>query len=104
MEHPSFTLGGLCLIGGAMGFARKRSMPSLIAGVSMSALYFTAGYLLKNNMEWGIHTALATSAVLCGAGISRSLKVGFKPVPASLTVLGAASSAYYAYKYTQFYM
>ncbi|KAG7867188.1 hypothetical protein KL918_002627 [Ogataea parapolymorpha] len=64
-----------------MGFARKRSMPSLIAGVSMSALYFTAGYLLKNNMEWGIHTALATSAVLCGAGISRSLKVGFKPMP-----------------------
>ncbi|KAG7831420.1 hypothetical protein KL920_000940 [Ogataea angusta] len=79
-------------------------MPSLIAGVSMSALYFTAGYLLKNNMEYGIHTALATSAVLCGAGISRSLKAGFKPVPASLTVLGAVSSAYYAYKYTQFYM
>ncbi|ODV84063.1 hypothetical protein CANARDRAFT_9059 [[Candida] arabinofermentans NRRL YB-2248] len=103
-EHPAFTLGGLSLVGGIMGYAKKKSLPSLVAGTSISALYFFAGYLLKENKEYGIHTALATSAVLAGAGISRSSKTGFKkPVPLMLALLGLTSTGYYAYKYNQFY-
>ncbi len=86
-----------------MGYAKKGSVPSLVAGTSFSALYFVAGYLLKNNLEYGIHTALATSSALFVAGLARGIKTRFKPVPLALTLLGAASTAYYAKKYTEFY-
>ncbi|CDK26366.1 unnamed protein product [Kuraishia capsulata CBS 1993] len=89
-----------------MGYIRKGSIPSLIAGTSVSALYLTAGYLLKNNMEYGIHTALGTSTLLFVAGINRLLTVkgGIrKPVPIMLTVIGGFSTYYYAAKYSEFY-
>lgn len=104
MEHPSFTLAGLCAIGGGMGYARKGSVPSLVAGVTFSILYGTAGYLLKQNQDWGLELALGSSAVLFAAGLSRSFKSGFKkPVPLVLLGLGTLSSAYYGKKYNEFY-
>ena len=34
LDHPAFTLSGLCAIGGIMGYARKGSFPSLVAGIT----------------------------------------------------------------------
>lgn len=31
--YPAYTMGGLCIVGGVSGFARTRSVPSLVAGV-----------------------------------------------------------------------
>ncbi|KAJ7148477.1 hypothetical protein C8R43DRAFT_519571 [Mycena crocata] len=31
--YPAFAMGGLCIAGGVAGFARTRSVPSLVAGV-----------------------------------------------------------------------
>lgn len=87
-----------------MGFLRKKSTPSLVAGVTFGALYGIAGYLLKNNADWGLELALGCSSTLFAAGISRSLTTEFKkPVPLLLLALGGVSTAYYAKKYNEFY-
>ncbi|GMG39831.1 unnamed protein product [Ambrosiozyma monospora] len=88
-----------------MGYIKKGSVPSLIAGTSLSAVYLTAGYLLHENKEYGIHTALFGSSVLLLAGLSRSIKVSFKkPVPLTLLGLGCVSTGYYAKRYADFYL
>lgn len=104
MEHPAFTLSGLCAIGGFVGYIRKGSIPSLIAGSAISILYGSAGYLLKQNADYGLELALGTSAVLLVAGLGRAVPTKFKkPLPLVLTVLGGTSTAYYWKKYKEFY-
>lgn len=102
MEHPSFTMAGLCGIGGLMGFYRKGSMPSLIGGLTCAALYGTAGYLLKQNADWGLELAIGTSALLTAGMLPRAIKT-VKPVPIAVTLIGGISTGYYIYKYKQFY-
>lgn len=104
MEHPAFTLSGLCFVGGVMGYDRKASVPSLAAGITFGAIYAGAGYLLKNNRDWGLEIALGASTFLLAAGIGRSIPTHFsKPVPLVLLGLGAVLTAYYAKKYNEFY-
>lgn len=104
MEHPSFTLSALILAGGTMGYVKKGSIPSLAAGITFSAIFGTAGYLLKQNADYGLELALGGSSLLFIAGLARGVPVAFKkPVPVILTVLGGLGSAYYAKKYNEFY-
>ncbi|CAN3355927.1 hypothetical protein DICA4_C01596 [Diutina catenulata] len=104
MEHPAFTLSGLCLVGGVMGYSRKRSMPSLIAGLAFGGLYAVSGYLLKQNADYGLELALGSSATLLMAGLGRAIPTQFKkPLPLMLVALGGLSTAYYTKKYNEFY-
>lgn len=103
MEHPAFTLSGLCAVGGIMGYARKGSMPSLIAGTTFSILYGTAGYLLKQNADFGLELALGASSTLLVAGVSRAVKAPKKTIPFILVAIGGISTAYYGKKYNEFY-
>lgn len=104
MEHPAFTLASLCAVGGTIGYFRKGSLPSLVAGATFTALYGYSGYLLKNNSDWGLELALGTSSVLFAAGCTRSKVTNFrKPVPIVLLVIGGLSTLYYGKKYNEFY-
>ncbi|KAK9458862.1 transmembrane proteins 14C-domain-containing protein [Lipomyces oligophaga] len=103
MEHPAFTLSALCSIGGIMGYVRKGSRPSLFGGLGVGLLYGVSGYLLSQNHEGGIQTALAASLILASAGASRTIKTR-KPVPIALFLLGTVSTAYYSKKYYDFYL
>ncbi|CCH42597.1 putative membrane protein [Wickerhamomyces ciferrii] len=70
-------------------FSKKRSIPSLVAGLTFATAFGTAGYLLKNNADYGLELALGSSSLLLAAGIARGIPVKFsKPVPIVLTVLG----------------
>ena len=103
-EHPSYTLSALLFAGGAAGFIKKRSIPSLVAGLTFSTAYAVAGYLLHKNADWGLEIALGSSALLFSAGGARGLPSRFtKPVPVVLTTLGLAGTLYYAKKYNEFY-
>lgn len=56
--------GGLVLAGGIMGWAKARSLPSLIAGVVFGALLIWTGFLLKNTTALGGILAFALPALL----------------------------------------
>lgn len=104
MEHPALTLSGLCAVGGFMGYFKKGSVPSLIAGTTFSVLYGTAGYLLKQNKDWGLELAFGSSSFLLVAGLGRAFPTKFKkPVPLALVALGGLSTVYYGKKYNEFY-
>ncbi|RKP28794.1 TMEM14-domain-containing protein, partial [Metschnikowia bicuspidata] len=101
---PSFTLAGLCAIGGTIGYFRKGSLPSLVAGITFTALYGCSGYLLKKNADWGLELALGTSSMLLAAGVVRSRATKFrKPVPFAIMVIGGLSALHYGKKYIEFY-
>ncbi|KAI7857807.1 transmembrane proteins 14C-domain-containing protein [Circinella umbellata] len=98
-HHPCYTMAGLSLAGGVAGFARTRSVPSLVAGVAVGSMYGYAGYLIKENKDYGHETAVVASAILAGAMIPRAIKSGFKkPVPVAMSVVALAAGGYYVKK------
>ncbi|ORX45852.1 hypothetical protein DM01DRAFT_1339811 [Hesseltinella vesiculosa] len=90
-------MSGLCIVGGIAGFARTRSKPSLAAGLLVGSLYGVAGYLIKENADYGHETAVGASLILAGASIPRAIRTK-KPVPALLAVTSVAAGAYYVKK------
>ncbi|KDQ18993.1 hypothetical protein BOTBODRAFT_184794 [Botryobasidium botryosum FD-172 SS1] len=83
----------LCFVGGITGFARTRSVPSLVAGVSVGSLYAWSGFAIqRGDLNAGFKGALAASALLFVSSIPRVSK---GPVPLTLTVTSAAASLYY---------
>ncbi|KAJ0116994.1 hypothetical protein J7T55_003409 [Diaporthe amygdali] len=102
-DHPAFTLAGLLAAGGTMGFVKGGSKPSLIAGVGLGASYGVAGYLLKENKDYGSELALGSSVTLLGAATSRCIKTKFRaPVPLGLFATGGLATWYFFKKYREF--
>ncbi|KAK5098851.1 hypothetical protein LTS08_006229 [Lithohypha guttulata] len=99
-QHPSFTLAGLR---GTAGYLRTRSTPSLIAGLGLGASYAYAGYLIKENRDYGTELALGNSVVLFGSAVPRIIKTGGRaPVPLALGATGALATWYYQKKMREF--
>ncbi|KAI0178111.1 hypothetical protein LQW54_002729 [Pestalotiopsis sp. IQ-011] len=102
-EHPSFTLAGLLAVGGTMGYARTKSTPSLVAGLGLGASYAVAGYLIKENKDYGTELALGNSIALLGSAVPRIIKTGGRaPVPIALGACGALATFYYQKKVREF--
>jgi uncharacterized membrane protein (UPF0136 family) len=74
-----FLFGLLAIIGGAMGYARAKSKPSLIAGSVSGALLIIAGLLYPGVP--GFVLALIVSVLLL-AHFGRSYAAKKKPMPA----------------------
>ncbi|KAJ4473648.1 transmembrane proteins 14C-domain-containing protein [Lentinula aciculospora] len=90
--YPSYTMGGLCTVGGITGFVRTRSIPSLVAGVGVGALYLYSADNIRKGANNGLEGALGASALLLLSSLPRVRK---GPIPALLTVSSAASLFYY---------
>ncbi|GJE98573.1 transmembrane proteins 14C-domain-containing protein [Phanerochaete sordida] len=93
---PAYIMGGLCIVGGITGFARTRSVPSLVAGVGVGLLYLWSANSIANGTANGIEGALGASAILLLSSLPRAAK---GPVPAVLTVASTASTIYYGKTY-----
>ena len=102
-HHPTYTMGALLISGGLMGFLKKKSVPSLIAGSTLGIGFLYAGYILQHGqMTKGHGIAISLSTLTSfGMGI-RALKTKAK-VPVMVSCIGIISTAYHTQKFFEWY-
>jgi len=94
--HANISLGGLVIIGGAIGHIKKGSKISLIAGLSIGGLLLGSGYMIaKTDKQYEAHClAASATGVMALAMGTRFIKTA-KFMPAGLVAaLGVAGCAY----------
>ena len=75
-----FIFGALTIIGGVMGFVKKSSVPSLIAGGLCGVLLMIAGALLKDKTQPGLILGLVVSIALAAQFLPKFIaKHSFMP-------------------------
>ena len=100
----NFTLAAFLAGGGLARYVKVKSMPSLIAGFGLSALYAGSGVLNNNGSCANGHLlAFFTSVGLVGEMGPKAIKFGGKPMPTALSVVGALA-AYYNFKEYKFWL
>jgi uncharacterized membrane protein (UPF0136 family) len=72
----TLVVGGLVAAGGAMGYAKARSVPSLIAGVTFGALYGLSTLWMEPYQTSGNAAAVLVSVILAAAMGRRFLASG----------------------------
>lgn len=90
------SLGGLCLVGGAIGYLKKGSKISLAAGLGIGSLFLTSGYLIaKTDRVYEGHLVAAGTATLLTAAMGQRFMSTGKFMPAGLlAVLGIVALGY----------
>lgn len=101
-QRQKTALAALCGVGGAVGYAKKGSVPSLVAGAALGAAYGASAYLVQSgDPVTGFGVGTAASAVLAAAMGARLVRTG-KLMPAGvLTALGLAGGYYNLTKYRE---
>ena len=103
-SHLNLTLGGLVTLGGLMGYMKRKSVMSAVAGGAVGAVYFGSAYMINNTdkVKEGFGAGTAASSVLLGAMVPRMIKArAVNPVGAACTVIGVLGVAYNGYQFKQ---
>ena len=101
-SHLNFTLAAALCGGGLAGYIKAKSMPSLIAGFGLGALYAGSGVLINKGQSANGHAfAIIPSVLLLGAMGQKAIKSGGKPMPTTLAVVGALATIYNGKKYLE---
>ncbi|KAF4978287.1 hypothetical protein FZEAL_5298 [Fusarium zealandicum] len=88
LELPAYVLGAVTAAGGIMGYARTRSVPSIVAGCAVGLLYGLGGYRIQTEQPYGIELGLLASVVLGGSAFPRAIRLR-KPVPIFLSLISS---------------
>ncbi|KAG0638392.1 transmembrane proteins 14C-domain-containing protein [Tuber brumale] len=99
---PALLIGSFCALGGTIGYAKTGSVPSIVAGVTVGALYVSAGLRIRAGQSHGNEIAVLASVVLAGSSVPRALRSG-KGLPIGLSLLAACGLVYYGIKVKQQY-
>ncbi|KAJ3523119.1 hypothetical protein NM208_g12574 [Fusarium decemcellulare] len=73
LEIQAYILGAVTAGGGIMGYARTRSVPSIVAGCAVGLLYGLGGYRIQNEQPYGVELGLLASIVLGGSAFPRAI-------------------------------
>lgn len=98
------TMGGLVAVGGVIGYVRKGSTMSLVAGMVVGSLFFTSAYLIatpsaSSSTIFRGHVLAATTSGILAVGMGQRYMKTNKIMPAGLVaLLGAAACAYNIHK------
>ena len=80
--------GLLVAVGGVMGYVKKSSMPSLIAGVGAGlVLAGAAAAMMKGSYQAGWWIALVVEILLLGRFGSVALSKGFSMMPGGMVII-----------------
>lgn len=74
LETLAYVFGTLTAGGGTIGYIRKGSIPSVVAGVGVGSLYLFGGYRMQNKQSYGLELAIFASLLLAGSSIPRGIK------------------------------
>ncbi|KAJ9505162.1 hypothetical protein QJQ45_030293, partial [Haematococcus lacustris] len=82
--HLDWSLAALCVLGGGVGWIKKKSLPSLAGGLVIGAAYGVSGYLIEQVDGFQGHVVGGvTSLVLAGMMGSRYARTK-KMMPAGI--------------------
>jgi uncharacterized membrane protein (UPF0136 family) len=97
--HSNITMAALVAAGGVAGYAKARSLPSLIAGLGFGAMYGGCAYLISNGQERLGHDLSTGLSVILATVMARRFLATRKVMPAGIAA-GAAivNGAYNASK------
>ncbi|GLC41894.1 hypothetical protein PLESTF_000097300 [Pleodorina starrii] len=100
--HLDIALSALTSLGGVMGYVRKKSLPSLLGGLTFGVAFGATAYIIQTHDAFVGHSVgCATSAVMAtmmGMRLAKTKKV----MPAGiLTGVGLLGFAYHAQKARQ---
>ena len=99
--HPNLGLGSLVMAGGVVGYLRKGSTPSLVAGMTFGSLLLGSGYMITtSDAQYEAHLLATTTSGLLSVGMGyRYVTTGYKFMPSGLVAsLGAVVAAFNAKK------
>eukprot|EP00924_Labyrinthula_sp_SR-Ha-C_P001059 maker-scaffold_7-snap-gene-12.35-mRNA-1 protein AED:0.03 eAED:0.03 QI:80/0/0.5/1/1/1/2/91/110 len=102
--HIPLGMSVVLYVGGALGYTKSKSVPSLIAGITFGTGFVAAGYLIskgEGKQGHGLGLGLASILTLAmGARYSRSKKL----MPAGIVAgTSGLATAYHGVKLTQWW-
>ncbi|KAN0025284.1 hypothetical protein ACTFIU_003544 [Dictyostelium citrinum] len=97
-------MAAIVLSGGVIGYAKSKSMPSLIAGSVFGLLYSTSAYYLsQGNNKVGLGVSILASSLLGGVMGKKAIATS-KPIPiilatgSAITLLSSGKELYNIHK------
>jgi uncharacterized membrane protein (UPF0136 family) len=93
--HLNFSLGGLCILGGTMGYFRKGSTASLIGGLAFGSLLVGSGVMISGESQYQGHILATGASGAMAAGMGYRFFHTGKFMPAGMVAaVGAVCCAY----------
>eukprot|EP01063_Lacrimia_lanifica_P035189 TRINITY_DN6647_c0_g1_i1.p1 TRINITY_DN6647_c0_g1~~TRINITY_DN6647_c0_g1_i1.p1 ORF type:complete len:103 (+),score=45.51 TRINITY_DN6647_c0_g1_i1:64-372(+) len=88
-------------MGGIMGYAKKKSVPSLVAGLTFASAFAYAAHLQSQGEQLGCKVGTAASVLLLGAMFPKYLKTKAIMPAGMCSLIGFGTAAVNGYEWSQ---